>query len=148
MEHALVVVDASEGAKRLIREAAELAAGVDATLTLIHVTSEEEYNEKVSAMQRITEADVSYNLETAEEGGRQFVRDVAREVLEDNDVEYEAVAEVGDVVDEVLDEAEKRGCDHIFVAGRKRSPAGKALFGDTAQAIILDFDGAVTILTE
>lgn len=148
MDHALVVVDASEGAKRLIREAGELATGVGAKLTLLHVTSEEEYNEKVSAMQQIPEADVSYNLEAAEEGGRQFVRDIAREVLEGMDVEYDAVAEVGDIVDEVLDEAEDRGCDHIFVAGRKRSPAGKALFGDTAQAIILDFDGAVTILTE
>lgn len=148
MEHALVVVDASEGTKHLIREAGELAKGVDAKLTLLHVTAEEEYNEKVSAMQRIPEADVSYNLEAAEEGGRQFVRDIAREVLEGMAVDYEAVAEVGDVVEEVLDEADKRGCDHIFVAGRKRSPAGKALFGDTAQAIILDFEGAVTILTD
>lgn len=148
MDHALVVVDASEGTKRLVREAGDLAAGVDARLTLLHVTEEEEYNDKVSSMARIPEADVSYTHDRAEEGGRQFVRDVAREVLADHDLEFEAVGDVGDPVDVILDQAADRGCDHVFVAGRKRSPAGKAIFGDVAQSVILEFDGAVTIVTD
>lgn len=148
MEHALVVVDASDGAKRLVREAGELAAGVNARLTLLHVTTEDEFADKASAMASIPDASVSYTQDRAEEGGRQFVRDVAREVLHDIDVEYEAVGEVGDRVDTTLAEAEERGCDHVFVAGQKRSPAGKALFGDVAQSVVLDFDGAVTIITE
>jgi hypothetical protein len=36
----------------------------------------------------------------------------------------------------------------VFLAGRKRSPTGKALFGDQTQAVILDFDGAVTVITK
>jgi nucleotide-binding universal stress UspA family protein len=48
----------------------------------------------------------------------------------------------------VLAEARHRGCDHVFVTGRKRSPAGKAIFGDVAQRIVLEFDGAVTVLAE
>lgn len=148
MDHALVVVDASDGAKRLVREAGELAAGVGAELTLLHVTQEEEYADKASAMASIPDANVSYTQDRAEEGGRQFVRDVAREALEDIDIEYDAVGEVGDRVDKTLSVAKSRGCDHVFVAGQKRSPAGKALFGDVAQSVILEFDGAVTIITE
>lgn len=148
MDHAMVVVDASDGAKRLVREAGELAAGVDAELTLLHVTEEEEYADKASAMASIPDANVSYTLDRAEEGGRQFARDVAREALEGVEVEYEAVGEVGNRVDTVLSVAETRGCDHVFVAGQKRSPAGKALFGDVAQSVILEFEGAVTIIAE
>lgn len=148
MDHALVVVDASDGAKRLVREAGELAAGVDAELTLLHVTKEEEYADKASAMASIPDANVSYTKDRAEEGGRQFVRDIARETLKDIAVQYEAVGEVGDRVDKTLSVAETRGCDHVFVAGQKRSPAGKALFGDVAQTVILEFDGAVTIIAE
>lgn len=147
MDHALVVVDASDGAKRLVREAGDIAKGVGAELTLLHVTDEDEYNDKTAAMASIPEADVSYSHGQAEEGGRQFVRDVAREVLDD-DIDYEAVGDVGDRVDAILNQAERRGCDHIFIAGRQRSPTGKALFGDVAQSVILDFDGAVTIVTE
>lgn len=147
MDHALVVVDASDGAKRLVREAGDLAKGVDAELTLLHVTDEDEYNDKTAAMASIPEANVSYSHEQAEEGGRQFVRDVAREALPE-DIDFNAVGDVGERVDAILHQAERLGCDHIFIAGRQRSPTGKALFGDVAQSVILDFDGAVTIVTE
>ncbi|MFC6907201.1 universal stress protein [Halalkalicoccus tibetensis] len=51
----------------------------------------------------------------------------------------------GDIPDIILTEANKRNCDHIFVTGEKRSPTGKAVFGDTAQSIILNFEGPVTV---
>jgi len=34
----------------------------------------------------------------------------------------------------------------VFLTGKKRSPTGKAVFGDRSQAIILNFDGPVTTL--
>ncbi|ELZ06028.1 universal stress protein [Natrialba asiatica] len=37
-------------------------------------------------------------------------------------------------------------CKHVFIAGDKRSPTGKALFGDEAQSVLLHFDGPVTAL--
>lgn len=147
MERALAVVDASETAKDLVREAGELAGGVDATLVLVHVTDEEEYNEKRDAMAKIPEGSVSYSRDQAEQGASQFARDVANDVLADVDVDFEPVGRVGDRVETVLNTAEDLDCDHIFLAGRKRSPTGKAVFGDTTQRIILDFEGAVTVVT-
>ena len=46
MERAIAVVEASDSAKDLVHEAGELAAGVDAELILVHVTTDEEYADR------------------------------------------------------------------------------------------------------
>ena len=148
MKRALAVIEASESAKALVREAGELAAGVGAELVLLHVTTNEEYEETRTSLERIPNLESSYTAGQALEGARQFAADLGREVLDGVDVEYEAVGRVGDERDEILATATDLGCDHVFLAGRKRSPTGKALFGDRTQSVILDFDGAVTVVTE
>lgn len=147
MDHALAVVGADDVTKDLVREAGELAAGVDAKLTLLCVTSEEEYAEEREALESVPEADVTYSVEQALEGARSFARDVGREVLEDVDVEYETSGAVGDRGETILERAATEGCDHVFLTGQRRSPTGKAIFGDATQRVILDFDGPVTVVT-
>ena len=148
MERALAVVEATEAAKDLVWEAGELARGVDAELVLVHVTDEEEYAERREAMEQIPDDAGTYSVGKASEGARKFAEDIGKEVLADSDVGFEAIGRVGDKRDRVLETAERYDCDHVFLTGRKRSPTGKAIFGDTAQRIILDFDGAVTVVTE
>ena len=148
MEHALAVVGPEEAAKDLIREAGELAAGVDAKLTLLCVISEDEYADDREALEAIPEADVSYSVDQALEGARSFATDVGREMLSDVDIDYETAGAVGDRADTVLSGAKNHGCDHVFLTGRHRSPTGKAIFGDVTQRVILDFDGPVTVVTE
>lgn len=147
MQHALAVVAPDDVTKDLVREAGELAAGVDARLTLLCVTSEEEYAEQREALMAVPEADVTYSVEQALDGARDFSRDVGREVLSDVDVDYETAGAVGDSGDTILERAETEGCDHVFLTGQRRSPTGKALFGDATQRVILDFDGPVTVVT-
>lgn len=147
MQHALVVVEPDDVTKDLVREAGELAAGVDARLTLLFVTSEEEYAEQREALMAVPEADVSYSVEQALDGARAFARDVGREVLSDVDVDYETIGAVGEQVDTILERAESERCDHVFLTGQRRSPTGKAIFGDVTQRVILDFDGPVTVVT-
>ncbi|RBI62223.1 universal stress protein [halophilic archaeon] len=148
MERALAVVEASESAKRLVHEAGELAAGVGADLVLLHVTTDDEYESTRRSLERIPDVESSYTAGQALEGARQFAADIGRETLEDVGAEWEAVGRVGDERDEILAAADEYGCDHVFLAGDKRTPAGKALFGDTTQSVILDFDGTVTVVTE
>lgn len=149
MRKALVVVDAVEAADRILQEAGELAAGVDASLVILHVASESEYEENRKAMESVTEIEGgSYNVDQAAEGARQFADDLGGQVLRNIDVEYEAVGEVGDEFDAVTQATRDFGCDHIFMTGTKRSPTGKAIFGDTAQRVILNSDDPVTVLTE
>lgn len=147
MERALAVVEGTEETKQLVREAGELAAGVDAELLLLHVTTEEEFSDRANTLASIPNYDTEYSIDQARDGARQFADDIGREVFEGLDVEYEAIGALGDEQETILDVAAKRDCDHLFISGRKRSPTGKALFGDLTQAVILEFDGAVTVTT-
>lgn len=75
------------------------------------------------------------------------VEDVASEVL-GTTVDYEVrtvVLDTSDQAEAIVDIAERTDCDHIFVPGYRRSPTKKAVFGDRAQRVILDFDGYVTV---
>lgn len=148
MERAIAVMEPTETAKVLLREAGELAAGVDAELILVYGTTEEEYNDRREDMARIPDIDTTYSVDQAIDGARRFARDMGRDVLADIDVEWEAVGRIGDKAEEVLELAAERDCDHIFIAGRKRSPTGKALFGDDTQRVILDANVPVTVLTD
>lgn len=148
MERALVVVGPTDASKDLVREAGVLAEGVDADLVTIHVTTHDEYSARRHTMESIANTATSYTSGEAKEGATQFADDLSREILSEFDVDYEAVGALGDKGDQILDAAERYDCDHIFLPGRQRSPTGKALFGDTAQRVILDFDGPVTVVTE
>lgn len=148
MDHALAVVGPTNTAKSLVREAGELAAGVDAALTLIHITSEAEYDDQREQLADVAGSDSTYSVGQAVEGARSYASDIGREVLDGIDVEYDAIGSVGDRAETILTEANRRDCDHIFLAGRKRSPTGKALFGDDTQRVILDASMPVTVITE
>ncbi|MXR40915.1 universal stress protein [Halobaculum sp. WSA2] len=148
MDHALAVVGPTETAKTLTQEAGELAAGVDADLTLLYVADEDEYDEKRKQLAEVTRGNSTYSVGQAVEGARAYASDIGREVLDDVDIEYEAVGMVGERAETVLSEARRRGCDHLFISGRKRSPTGKALFGDDTQRVILESNVPVTVVTE
>jgi len=147
MERALAVVEGTEETKQLVREAGELAAGVDAELLLLHLTTEEEFSDRASTLASIPNYDTEYSVGQARDGARQFADDIGREAFEELDVEYEAVGALGDKEETILEIAAERDCDHLFISGRKRSPTGKALFGDLTQSVILEFDGTVTVTT-
>lgn len=147
MNRALAVVEGTDAAKELVGQAGELAAAVGAKLVLVHVTTEEEYDDRREELENIPRLETQYSIGQALDGAQQFARDIGHEVLEDLDVEFEAVGRVGDERDEILTVASDYDCDHVFIAGRKRSPTGKAMFGDVTQKVILDFDGPVTVVT-
>lgn len=147
MERALVVIDGEESTKQLVREAGEIATGIGAELVLLHVTTEDEFADREEALAGFAEFEAGYGVSQAQEGAEQFAESIGNEVFEGADVEFEAVGRIGDDVEEVLNVARDRGVDHLFVRGQQRSPTGKALFGDRAQQLALDFDGPVTLLT-
>jgi nucleotide-binding universal stress UspA family protein len=145
MERALVVIGPTDGTRRIVREAGELAAGTGAELVLLAVKPEEEYGETQAALSGLG-SDVVYTLEQAEESAERLARTVARETLDGLDVDYRVVGTVGREAERILATAAEEECDHLFIAGRRRSPTGKALFGDLTQRILLSFEGPVTVL--
>lgn len=147
MNRGIVVVEATQGTKDILRVAGEFAEGVGAELVLVHVTTEEEFSERSDALAGLTDLNVEYDVSRARDGAKQFANDIGHAVLNDRDVTFEAVGRLGEVSEEILTVAKEYECDHLFVSGRQRSPTGKAIFGDVAQNLILNFDGPVTVST-
>jgi len=151
MKRALVVVEDTVMHRTLLKEAGELAAGVDAELVLLSTMTEAEFETDRETMDTIASVEnTNYGDEAVLETARRFAKEIATEEFEEPDLEYTAVGAVvedGERANEIVEIADKKDCDHVFIPGRRRSPAGKAIFGDTAQSVILNFDGRVTIST-
>ncbi|MFC7214470.1 universal stress protein [Saliphagus sp. GCM10025334] len=148
MHRALLVVDPIDPTKQFVKEAGEIVDAVGAEFLLLHVTSESEYNETQKALNDLnTSEGGSYGVSQAEAGAKQLAEEVGRDVFGADGPSFESVGRVGDTSSQVLKVAEDRECDHIFIAGRKRSPSGKAIFGDAAQRVILNSSVPVTVTT-
>jgi nucleotide-binding universal stress UspA family protein len=150
MEKGLAVVRRDSAATpELLREAGEFAAGVDADLVVLHVMPEEEYEERMSSRMETGSGGGTFSIDEAEREATFIAKEAARDVLADVDVEYELRGVVGRIERDVIEIADQEGCDHLFLSGRRRSPSGKAFFGDVTQRLLLNFDGMVTVsLTE
>lgn len=147
MDRALVVTDPSDSVVDVIEEAGELAELAGAPLTVLTVVTEEEYRNDAEVLGAIADMEgSSYSVEPATYA-QEVAETAINDLLADRDVETEAVGRYvdddGDRADAILEVAGDRNCDYVFLLGRRRSPTGKAIFGDTAQAVILNFDGYV-----
>ena len=69
----------------------------------------------------------------------------AREVLEEAGVEVTLEESSGEPADAILRLADEEDADMIVVAGRKRTPTGKVLFGSVTQSVILGTDRSVLV---
>lgn len=145
MKSALVVVDSGEAARRVGKRAGEFAAALNANIHVVKFVDRTEYQHHLEH-----DAANSQNLDSIEEveaNARDQAQAYADEMFDDLDIEVHISGIVENVPDGILSYANTNDCDHIFLTGPKRSPTGKALFGDTAQTVILDFDGPVTVVT-
>ena len=136
----------SEDESRL-EELAETAASVvdpDGRVVLLHVFDREAYDTietqlNIDPDSEVTPDDVSQRS--------WIVSDVA-ERLERAGVDYEIRGALGETAETILGESERLDADLVVVGGRTRSATGKALFGSTAQRVLLEADCPVTFVKE
>lgn len=151
MERALVVTNGPESETELVREAGELAGGVGASLVVCSVVDRNDIDQVDETIEAIERSERTSYGTTPQKGlTRKLARDIADEALDNTAVEYETtgiVADIDDCATEIVELATELGCDHVFITGRHRSPTGKAVFGDTAQQVILNFPHPVTVYT-
>jgi nucleotide-binding universal stress UspA family protein len=139
IETVLVAVGDEDDERRaatLARVAAEEAGPSDARVVVGYAFAEEEFGEAVQrfgfdrAADRIAPGDVADRIAA--------VRAVRERVAEEG-VETEVNAAIGETgAAAFVRMAADLEVDRVVVAGDRRSPAGKAVFGSDAQAILLD----------
>lgn len=86
------------------------------------------------------------NDEGADAGNLKSVAEAKRR-LEEAGFEVEVSQSSGDAVRNILEKSDAIDADIISLAGRNRSPTGKALFGSVTQNVVLKSDRTVLLET-
>lgn len=142
METILIVVTGEEPNKKLLANAKRHATGIESQIILCDI-SEEGFRQ--NSIQRHSKAG-----REAEEIDQYAAETAAAEIAEDafgDEIPYEVVGIPDESASTVLEIADGYDCDHVFIDARNRTPVGKAIFGDLAQTILLQFEGPVTVIT-
>jgi len=130
-----------------LEELAETAVSVvdpDGRVVLLHVFDSERYDTietqlNIDPDSEVTPDDVSQ---------RSHIVNGVAERLEAAGIDYEVRGALGETADSILQEADVLDTDLVVVGGRTRSATGKALFGSTAQRVLLEAESPVTFVKE
>lgn len=144
MDRALVVLTDGAVDDRLLAAANHYATGTDTEVLVCKFIDRKQYQNDVRNEAR--EGNQAPTIDIIEADAEADAEDVAADAF-GADVSYTALGAAGSLPEKILEDAADQHCDHVFVSGRKRSPTGKALFGDIAQSVLLGFDGPATVTT-
>jgi nucleotide-binding universal stress UspA family protein len=134
----LAAVDEKERSKHVIEIAHDLATTYGDDLAVLHVIPTEEHDEHQRSIRDIPEFEnFSFNAEV--ESAERFARKFVLETIDDIDGDIlDPRGRVGDVAEEIISEAEGEKPRFLVISGRRRSPTGKALFGNKTQKVLLN----------
>lgn len=121
----------------------EVAEPTGATVILAHVFESDEFDRNRERLARGEEPEAL----TADQVARRHstVRTIESR-LRDAGIDVEVRGAVGERGPTIVELAEDVGADRVVVGGRDRSPAGKAVFGSTAQEVLLSAPCPVTLV--
>lgn len=136
----LAAVDGEYDEDPVVRTGFDLATAHDEPLVVINVMTDDEFADR-------QDSTPNYFLENAEETARSLARRVTRGTLGAvGDTQFRG--EVGPVAETLIDIADEIDATYIVVGGPRRSPVGKALFGSTAQTVLMDAERPVVSVKE
>jgi nucleotide-binding universal stress UspA family protein len=128
---------------RLTEETLDVAVPTGATVVVGHVFTSGEYDEVLDKLE--FDREVS-EVSPDDVAGRHATVRAIVDRLDEADVDYEIRGAVGDHADSIVELAETSDADRVIVGGRQRSPTGKAVFGSTAQTVMLEAPCPVTFV--
>ncbi|WP_144797292.1 universal stress protein [Halorubrum depositum] len=137
----VAAVDRSERAPSIVEEANELGEAFDEPVHVVHVLTRSEF----VGLERTSVSDTGKSIPT--DDIRELAEDFAQEAIDESGVDDATpVGLLGEPDDEIINYGESNDARYLVIAGRKRSPVGKALFGSTVQSLMLNSDVPVVSL--
>ncbi|WP_144906129.1 universal stress protein [Halobellus captivus] len=133
----LAAVDENERSRQVVKIGYDLAEKYDDTLIALHVAPQEEFEAHKDSLREISGFnDISFTQH--EDSAKRFVQKFVQDTIEDLDEDrLDPRGRVGDVTTQILAEVSAVDPRFLVISGRRRSPTGKAVFGSTAQNILL-----------
>lgn len=132
----------SDSSDRLARTTVDIAGPSGATVVLLHVFTQEEYESTIDNLGIRDASEVTVDDVARRHG---TIRSISR-LFEEEGIDYEIRGAIGTHADEIVRLATEIESGLVIVGGRGRSPTGKALFGSTAQQVILAAPCPVTLV--
>lgn len=144
MSKTVLIAVSNTDDRRLERLAATASDAVDddGHVVVLHAFDEDRYDELTEQLNLPSEGEAAPDDLVRRHG----VATGITERLADDDVDVTVRGAVGDEADAILDLEASVDADQIVIGGRRRSPSGKALFGSTAQTVLLEADCPVTFV--
>jgi len=129
--------------ERLLDAVIAVAKPADATVYLLHVFTNDEYDQ---LMDDLDLDPTSGALQPDELASRHDSVKTPAEKFDELGINYEIRGVVGNPDTEVVRIADELDIDQLFIGGAGRTPTGKAVFGDHAQQILLNANCPVTYI--
>ena len=120
----------------------DIAGPADATVVVAHVFTDDQYDGVVDRLEFESTGEADPN-EVAER--HTTIRRLARS-LDDRGVAHSVRGAIGEHGETIVGLAEAVEADLVVVGGRRRTPTGKAVFGSTAQTVLLSAPCPVTFV--
>lgn len=117
----------------------EIAVPTGARVVLAHVFTQDEYDDVCGQLNIEAGTDPTVVAER-----HATIRDIVSNL--DEEVEYDIQGAIGERGEAIVEVAKEVGADRVIVGGRRRSPTGKAVFGSTAQEVMLNAPCPVTFV--
>lgn len=128
--------------ENLAQAVIDVAKPVGATVVLAHVFTRDEFKEVSDRLDYDPMGEISADEVAARHA---TIRDLT-DHLTDAGVKYQVRGAVGPHGETIVDLAKEVDADRVVVGGRTRSPTGKAVFGSTAQEVMLSSPAPVTFV--
>lgn len=122
--------------------AIDIAGPTGATVTLVHVFSDDQYRTLAEKLEFNPNSEVTPDTVAKR---HTTIRELEA-TLDEAGITFTSHGGVGEKGEVIVELARTLDAELIIVGGRKRSPAGKAVFGSTAQEVMLNAPCPVTFV--
>jgi nucleotide-binding universal stress UspA family protein len=132
----------ADRAEVLAEAVTDVAEPAGARVVLAHVFTDEEYDEVLAQL----DYDPMDEIDPDEVASRHATVRELTDAFDDAGIEFTVRGRVGPHGESIVQLAKEVRADRVVVGGRKRSPTGKAVFGSTAQEVMLNAPAPVTFV--